>query len=272
MSGEEYLARKYCEPTPHWHCLRELSGGNHYTFDELNYPEYWLDAVAKYIQAQPSAALKQLHRRVEAGRAEFRAKQERIYSGRKLVSETESLKDIYRREDKAWDDFNAYKQDCLRDYLQAIQTGKLETHRARRRHRCQGDGCSELLSGKVKFCDICKRARNREAARSYRKRNQLPGVISCTREISPQKAAFGYRDTSEEFLSQGRPSKCSSASIKTPYKKRSKNNCALSFSTMPQRRSFRGAYDSRKNTFTGSAGRRLTLQTMKIRTQCHKMT
>ena len=24
MSGEEYLAREYCEPTAYWHCLHEL--------------------------------------------------------------------------------------------------------------------------------------------------------------------------------------------------------------------------------------------------------
>ena len=79
MSGEEYLARKYCEPKPYWHCLHGLSGGNYYSFNELNYPEYWLDAVAKYIQGKPSTALKQLHRRVEAARAEFKAKQDRAW-------------------------------------------------------------------------------------------------------------------------------------------------------------------------------------------------
>jgi hypothetical protein len=77
MSGEEYLARKYCEPKPYWHCLRELAG-SYYSFKELNYPEYWLDAVAKYIGAKPSAAARQLHRTVEAGRVEVKAKQDRI--------------------------------------------------------------------------------------------------------------------------------------------------------------------------------------------------
>jgi hypothetical protein len=72
MSGEEYLARKYCEPKAYWRCVHELVGGNYYSVDELNYPEYWLDAVAKYTQQKPSAAAKQLHRRVEAARAEFR--------------------------------------------------------------------------------------------------------------------------------------------------------------------------------------------------------
>ena len=194
MSGEEYLSRKYCEPKGYWYCVHELSGGSYYTFNELNFPEYWLDAVAKYIVKPPSAAAKQLHHRVELARAEFRAKQNRIYGSRK-VSETEGLGDIYHRDDKAWDSFNAQKQAYLKDYLGAIETGKIEKQRAKRRHRCQGEGCSELLSGKAKFCDICKRARNREAARNYRRRNQSCSVISYTREISPKNRAFGYPDT-----------------------------------------------------------------------------
>src|SRR5882724_7026068 len=128
MNSEEYLARKYCEPKPYWRCVHELSGGNYYRFNDLNYPEYWLDALGKYTQQKPSAAAKQLHRTVEAARAEFRAKQDRIYGNRK-VSETEGLEDIYRREDNAWDAFNAHKKDCLRAYLKAIATGKIERQR-----------------------------------------------------------------------------------------------------------------------------------------------
>jgi hypothetical protein len=197
VSGEEYLARRYCEPKPYWLCVHELSGGNYYSFNELNYPEYWLDAVAKYMHRQPSAAVKQFHRRVETARAEFKAKQDRIYGNRK-VSQTEGLEDIYRREDKAWDAFNAYKKECLRAYLKALETGKIETQRARRRHRCQGEGCSELLSGRARLCGLCKRARHREAARVYRKRNRACSVISYTREISPKNRAFGYPDTPQD--------------------------------------------------------------------------
>jgi hypothetical protein len=130
---------------------------------------------------------------VEAARDEFRAKQERIYGNRK-VSETENLENIYRREDKAWNAFNAQKQTCLRLYLKALETGKVDKQRARRRHRCQGEDCRELLTGRARFCDNCKRARNREAARIYRKRNQS-SVISYKRDISPKNRAFGYLDT-----------------------------------------------------------------------------
>ena len=193
MSGEEYLAHRYCAPEAYWHCLHGLSGGKYYTYNEINFPEYWLDAVAKYIGQKPSAAAKQLHRAVEAARAEFRAKQARIYGNRNVL-DTRGLDDIYPREDKAWDAFNARKKDCLSVYLKAIRTGKIEKQRARRRHRCEGEGCRELLSGRARFCDICKRARHREAARVYR-RNQPHSVISYTREISPKNRAFGYRDT-----------------------------------------------------------------------------
>jgi hypothetical protein len=198
MSGSEYLARKYCEPKPYWHCLHGLDGGQYYTYNEVNFPEYWLDAVAKYIGETPSAAAKQLHRRVEAARAEFKAKQDRIYGNRNVL-QRDGLEDIYRREDKAWDAFNAHKQDCLRAYLKAIATGKIDTRRARRRHRCEGQGCRELLSGRARFCDICKRARNREAARIYRRRKQSCSVISYTREINPKNRAFGYLDTRKTF-------------------------------------------------------------------------
>src|SRR5260370_17813790 len=151
MSGEEYLARKYCEPKPYWNCLRELAGGNHYSVKELNYPEYWLDAVAKYIQSRPSDAVKQLHRRVETARAQFKAKQDRIYGNRK-VSATEGLEDIYRRGDKAWDAFNAYKRDCLRAYLKALETGKIEKQSPRRGHIYQGQGCSHVQSPTGHLC------------------------------------------------------------------------------------------------------------------------
>jgi hypothetical protein len=194
MSGEEYLARKYCDPEAYWHCVHGLSGGNYYTYNEINFPQYWLAAVAKYIGGKPSAAAKQLHSRVEAARAEFKAKQDRIYGNRK-VSETEGLEDIYRREDKAWDAFNAQKTTYLGAYLKALETGKIERQRARRRHRCQGEDCRELLSGRARFCDICKRAGNREAARVYRRKNQPCSVISYTRELSPKNRVFSYPDT-----------------------------------------------------------------------------
>ena len=97
MSGEEYLARKYCAPTAYWHCLHELepSGKDrYYTFDELNYPQYWLKAVGKYIQQEPSAAARQLHRRVEEARLDFRAKQEKIYGERTLYAISRSREAI----------------------------------------------------------------------------------------------------------------------------------------------------------------------------------
>jgi hypothetical protein len=204
MIDEEYLARKYCEPKAYWYCLQELGAPSmsFLVLNELegagfavqNYPEYWLEAVKICTNREPSPAAKQLHREVEAARAEFRAKQDRIY-GKRKVSETEGLEDIYRSEDKAWDALNAQKKDCLSVYLKAIETGKIERQRARRRHRCEGEDCSELLSGRARFCASCKRARNREAARVYRRAHRPCGVISYTREISLKNGAFGYPDT-----------------------------------------------------------------------------
>src|SRR5262249_3240194 len=120
--------------------------------------------------------------------------------GNRKVSETEGREDINRREDKAWDTFNEYKKECLKAYLKARETGKIETHRARRRHRCEGEDCMALLTGRGRFCDICKRVRNREAARVSRRRNQSCSVISYTREITPKNIAFGYRDTPNRKL------------------------------------------------------------------------
>jgi hypothetical protein len=189
MNSEEYLARKYCEPQPYWHCLRELSGGD-YSFNELNFPEYWLNAVAKYIQGKPSAAVKQLYRRVEVARAEFKAKQERASGSGGVDRATFEKKEL-----SAWNTFTAQKQACLKDYLKAIRTGQIEKQRATRRHRCQGGDCRELLTGRATFCNICKRGRNREAARVYRRRNQSCSVISYTREIRPKNGAVGYLDS-----------------------------------------------------------------------------
>src|SRR5258708_21429398 len=118
MIEEEYLARKYCDPTSYWHCLQELGEPalSFIVLNELegaqfavqNYPERWLDAVELCTKRKPSRAAKQLHRRVEAARAEFMAKQDRIYRNRK-VYHTAGRIDIYRRDNKAVDAFNAHK-------------------------------------------------------------------------------------------------------------------------------------------------------------------
>jgi hypothetical protein len=182
MSGEEYLARKYCEPRAYWHCLHGFSGGNYYTYIEINFPEYWLAAVGKYIGHKPSAAAKQLHRRVEAARAGFRTKQERIHGNRK-VSETEGLEDIYRREDKAWDAFNAQKQVYLKEYLKAKETGIVVRWRRtwRKCKQCR----EEKVTGRAKYCQMCAKRRHREAVRVNKKQIRSLGVISLPLQ-SPQ--------------------------------------------------------------------------------------
>jgi hypothetical protein len=181
MSGEEYLARKYCEPKAYWHCLHELEpsgAGRYYTFDELNYPQYWLKAVAKYTQQEPSAAARQLHRRVEAARAEFSAKQEKIYGERTLYAISRSRKAIYAKEDAAWNTFNAQKQAYLRDYLKAIATGVVRRRRTGR--KCAQCKAVKVL-GRAKYCDSCAKQRQRDSLRASRDRkrqNPLLGDIS----------------------------------------------------------------------------------------------
>jgi hypothetical protein len=187
MSGEEYLARKYCGPKAYWHCLHELEPlgtRRYYTFDELNYPQYWLKAVAKYIQQEPSAAARQLHRGVETARAEFRTKQEKIYSERTLYAISRSREAIYAKEDAAWNTFSAQKQAYLRDYLKAIATGVVKRKIPDR--KCKQCDAAKVL-GRARYCDLCAKQRQRESLRASRERkrqnrllgdiNSLPGAI-----------------------------------------------------------------------------------------------
>jgi hypothetical protein len=190
MSGEECLARKYCAPTVYWHCLHELepSGtGRYYTFDELNCPQYWLKAVAKYAQQEPSAAARQLHRRVEAARAEFRAKQEKIYGERTLYAISRSREAIYDKEDAAWNTFSAQKQAYLKDYLKAIATGVVKRKSTGR--KCKQCNAAKVL-GRARYCDLCAKQRQRESLRTSRSRqrqNRLLGDInSLSGAIQPE--------------------------------------------------------------------------------------
>jgi hypothetical protein len=178
MSGEEYLARKYCEPRAYWHCLHELepSGtGRHYPFDELNYPQHWLKAVAKYTQQAPSAAARQLHRRVEAARAEFRAKQETIYGERTLYAISRSRTAIYAKEDAAWNTFNAQKQAYLTEYFRALKSGIVRRIRSRKCKMC--NAAPVLL--RTQYCEICRKRRNRESYRISKAKNRSLMSKSC---------------------------------------------------------------------------------------------
>jgi len=195
LSGEEYLARKYCEPKAYWHCLHELetSGGRrYYTVDELNYPQYWLKAVAKYIQQEPSAAARQLHRRVEAARAEFRAKQEKIYGQKTLYAISRNREAIYAQEDAAWNTFNAQKQGFLRDYLKATATGVVRRSPAGR--KCEQCGTVAVL-GRAKYCKACAKQRQRESQRASRERKRkkppLGDISSLSGAAQPQALTNG---------------------------------------------------------------------------------
>jgi len=177
LSDEEYLARKYCAPKPYWHCLHELepSGGRrYYTFDDLNDPRHWLKAVAKYTQQEPSAAARQLHRRVEEARAEFRAKQERIYGERTLYAISRSREAIYDKEDAAWNTFSAQKQAYLKDYLKAIATGLVKRKSTGR--KCKQCHTAKVL-GRAWYCDLCAKQRQRDSQRTSRERKRKKPVL-----------------------------------------------------------------------------------------------
>jgi hypothetical protein len=177
MSGEEYLARKYCGPKAYWHCLHELEpsgAGRYYSFDELNYPQYWLKAAAKYTQQEPSAAARQLLLRVEAARVEFRAKQEKIYGERTLYAISRSREAICAKEDAAWDTFNAQKQAYLRDYLKAIVTGVVKRKRIGR--KCKQCNAAKVL-GRARYCGLCAKQRQRDSLRASRSRQRQNGLL-----------------------------------------------------------------------------------------------
>jgi len=178
MSGEEWLARLYCEPKAYWHCLHELelSGtGRHYTLDELNCPQHWPKALAKYTQQAPSTAARQLHRCVEAARAQFRAKQAIIYGERTLYGISQSRKAIYAKEDAAWNTFNAQKQAYLGEYLHATKSGIVRRIRSR---KCKMCNAAPVL-GRTQYCGICRKRRNRESYRISKAKKRALKSKSC---------------------------------------------------------------------------------------------
>jgi hypothetical protein len=179
-TGEEYMARLYCEPKAFWHCTRQLeTSGGYYTFNEINLPQYWLEMLAKYMQAQSSAAARQLHRRVESARAEFKKKQDEASRDGRIPKD----RDAYERiEPKAWDKFNAEKQAYLKEYLEAVETGNVR--RMPRRRKCR-ECKAAFVIGRAKYCQICTKQRNRESAWRYRRSKPRSRVISLPREIRP---------------------------------------------------------------------------------------
>jgi hypothetical protein len=193
ISGEEWLARLYCEPKAFWHCTRQLDGSRYYIFAEINLPQNWLKAVASYTEQEPSAAARQLYRRVEAARAEFRARQEKIYGERTLYAISRNRKAIHAKEDAAWNTFNAQKQAYLRDYLKTIASGVVR--RIRTGRKCKQCNTAKV-TGRARYCDLCAKQRQRDSLRASRKRKhqkRLLGDISSpleTVQINPLTAGL----------------------------------------------------------------------------------
>jgi hypothetical protein len=166
MRGEEWLARLYCEPKPFWHCTRQLDGSSYYTFDDINCPANWLQAVEKYTQEKPSAAVQQLHRRVEKARAEFQEKQDAAWGEREVGTQVNPAYE--KREASAWNAFNGQKQAYLQDYLRAIRSGVLRRPRSK---KCKMCNAAPVL-GRTQYCGICRRQRNRESYRISKARKR----------------------------------------------------------------------------------------------------
>jgi hypothetical protein len=202
ISGEEYLARKYCEPKAYWHCLHGLEpsgAGRYYSFDELNYPRYWLKAVAKYTQREPSAAARQLHRCVESARAQFRAKREKIYGEKTLYVISRNRGALYAKEDAAWNTFNAQKQAFLRDYLKAIATGVVRRKRTGR--KCKQCHTAKVV-GRARYCDSCAKQRQRESLRTSRNRKHQKQLL---RDITSPLEVAQANELAEALISKNSP-------------------------------------------------------------------
>jgi hypothetical protein len=163
MSGEEWLAKLYCQPKPFWHCI------------PFNMPpKDWLKAVEMLTGKSPSAAAKQLHRRVEIARAEFKRKQDAAWGEREVGTHVPPAYE--KREASAWNAFNAQKQAYLQDYLRATKSGVLRRPRSRKCKMCN----AAPVIGRTQYCGICRRQRNRESyriskarKRSFQSKNSL---------------------------------------------------------------------------------------------------
>src|SRR4029453_13945331 len=169
MSGEKYLARKYCEPKTYWHCTHGLGGGSYYPFAAITYPQTWPKEVAKYTQQEPSGAAKQLHRRVEAARAEFKRKQEKAWGAGGVDRAIFDKKEL-----AAWNTFNAQKQAYLRDYLKAIATGVVRRKRTGR--QCKQCNTANVV-GRAQYCDSSGKHRKRDSLRASRNRKRQKGLL-----------------------------------------------------------------------------------------------
>ena len=193
MIEEEYLARKYCEPKAYWHCLQELGepSTSFLVLNELeaagfavqNYPEYWLDAVTICTKQEPSPAAKQLHRSVEAARAEFRAKQEKAWGAGGVDRAIFDTKEL-----SAWNTFNGQKQAYRKEYLRATETGVVVRRRTGRKcKQCN----AEKVVGRAKYCAVCAKQRHREAVRANKKQSRSLRVLSLLSEsLQPEALAI----------------------------------------------------------------------------------
>ena len=166
ISGEEWLARLYCEPKAYWHCTKQLDGSAYYTFAEISDPAHWLAVLGRYTQVPPSIASQRLHKRVEIARGIFRAKQDGAWGVKRLVG-AHTPASYERQEAAAWEVFDNEKQRALAEYLRAVKSGR--AMRRKRHHKCKQCGTPGVPLG-FQYCTACANARKRDSKRRYKDR------------------------------------------------------------------------------------------------------
>jgi hypothetical protein len=171
---EREMAALYCEPRAYYQSVEFIAKEaplGLFTFNELNKPEKWLEAVSKYLaltgQDAISQAAKQLFRLVEEARKEFREAQDRAWGDRKVTEHTPESYE--KRELAAWEKFNLAKRQCLARYEHAIATGTVTRPKRKTARICPRCKQEPLLVGQRK-CPNCRAAARRERNRRYASR------------------------------------------------------------------------------------------------------
>jgi hypothetical protein len=167
---EQEIVQLYCQPKAYYRGVLFLGEGpaGLFTFDELNEPEKWVKAVSKYKaltgQSPISLAAKQLHRRVEEARRNFREAQGRAWGNQKLSNRTPESYE--RREAAAWEKFNHLKEQYLRQYEDEVATGVIRRLRRKKARLCPL--CDKQPLGlRQRKCGDCRKETRRPRNKRY---------------------------------------------------------------------------------------------------------
>jgi hypothetical protein len=200
---EQEVAALYCEPRAYYQSVEFIAKEaplGLFTFNELNKPEKWLEAVSKYLaltgQDAISQAAKQLFRLVEEARKEFREAQDRAWGDRKVTERTPESYE--KRELAAWEKFNLAKRQCLARYGHAIATGHVTRVKRKAARICPQCKQEPLLVGRRK-CDQCRAqtrsGRNNRYASRLKDRLKTGSLLG----ISRPKGAIPHGDAEHQL-------------------------------------------------------------------------